>query len=138
MVGTVSAAGPDRPVIDAETEPWWDAAHEGRLLFRRCRDCATAHWYPRPFCPACWSEDVTWEQASGAATLYTYSIVRSNDLPPFADRVPYVAAVIELAEGPRMMSNLVDVAIDDIGIGMALQVRFRVADGFSVPVFAPA
>ncbi len=53
--------------------------------------------YPRPFCPHCWSEDVEWEEASGAATLYTYSIVRRNDLPPFNERVPYVAAVVDLA-----------------------------------------
>jgi uncharacterized OB-fold protein len=128
----------DQPTIDAETAPWWDAAREARLLVRRCDDCRRAHLYPRPFCPACWSEHVSWEQASGAATLYTYSVVRFNDLPPFAERVPYLAAVVDLAEGPRMMTNLVDCTPEQVLIGMPLTVAFRTEpDGPSVPVFRP-
>ena len=108
------------PTPDAETQPYWDAAKDGRLLIKRCRACTRPHAYPRPFCPHCWSEDVEWEEASGAATLYTYSIVRRNDLPPFNERVPYVAAVVDLAEGPRMLTNLVDCDLGDVRIGMPL------------------
>ncbi|MFF8872504.1 Zn-ribbon domain-containing OB-fold protein [Streptomyces massasporeus] len=104
----------DRPEPDAFTRTYWDAAAEGRLLIRRCGDCGRAHHYPREFCPHCWSEDVTWETASGRATLYTWSVVHRNDLPPFSDRVPYVAAVVELAEGPRMMTEIVGVGV---GVG---------------------
>ncbi|GAB2880720.1 OB-fold domain-containing protein [Streptomyces deserti] len=119
----------DVPEIDAFTRTYWDAAAEGRLLIRRCRACARAHHYPREFCPHCWSEDVTWEPASGRATLYTWSVVHRNDLPPFTHRTPYVAAVVDLAEGPRMMTELVE----DVRpvAGMGLEVAFR--DG--VPVF---
>jgi uncharacterized OB-fold protein len=78
----------DLPTTDPETQPFWDAARDGKLLIQRCRACATAYFYPRPFCPSCWSDDVAWEEASGRAVLYTYSIVRRNDLPPFTERVP--------------------------------------------------
>lgn len=125
----------DVPEPDAFTRVYWEAAAEGRLLVRRCRACGRAHHYPREFCPHCWSEDVAWEPASGRATLYTWSVVHRNDLPPFGGRTPYVAAVVELAEGPRMMTEIVrcpDPA--DLRAGAHLTVAFR--DG--VPVFGPA
>ena len=89
-------------------------------MIKRCQDCGLAHFYPRPFCPSCWSERLDWEQASGLARLYTYSIVYVNDLPPFGDRVPYVAALVDLAEGPRLMSNVVECRHEDLQIGMPL------------------
>ena len=127
----------DLPEIDAFTRPYWDAAAQGQLLIRRCNDCGQAHHYPREFCPRCWSESVIWERASGHATLYTWSVVHRNDLPPFGARVPYVAAVVELAEGPRMMTELVGCAGHDLRVGMELRVDFRaldeVASGEGVP-----
>ncbi|MEU3280928.1 Zn-ribbon domain-containing OB-fold protein [Streptomyces antibioticus] len=122
----------DLPEADAFTRAYWDAAAEGRLLIRRCGDCGRAHHYPREFCPYCWSESVTWENASGRATLYTWSVVHRNDLPPFGGRTPYVAAVVDLAEGPRMSTEVVDVR--EPRVGMVLEVRFRER----VPVFGPA
>ena len=129
------------PTVDPETRPYWDAAKERRLLIRRCRSasCGEAYFYPRSFCPKCWSEDVEWEEASGRATLYTWSVVHRNDLPPFPERVPYVAAVVDLDEGPRMMTNVEGCAFDALRVGMALQVDFRVeSDEITVPVFRPA
>lgn len=129
----------DVPEVDAFTRPYWDAAAEGRLLVRRCGACGRAHHYPREFCPYCWSEDVTWETASGLATLYTWSVVHRNDLPPFGERTPYVAAVVDLDEGPRMMTEVVDDAEGAEGaegglrVGMGLEVAFR--EG--VPIFRP-
>ncbi len=131
-----TAATPD---IDDFTRPWWDAAAEGRLLVRRCAACGRAHHYPREFCPLCWSEDVAWEQASGRAALYTWSVVHRNDLPPFGARTPYTAAVVDLAEGPRMMTEIVGCAEADLRIGMDLEVAFREeGGGVVVPVFRPA
>ncbi|MEW2396796.1 Zn-ribbon domain-containing OB-fold protein [Streptomyces sp. NPDC046862] len=115
----------DLPQVDAFTRPYWDAAAEGRLLLRHCGDCGRAHHYPREFCPHCWSEDVTWESASGRATLYTWSVVHRNDLPPFGERTPYVAAVVDLAEGPRMMTEVVECAEGELRVGMELEVTFR-------------
>jgi uncharacterized protein len=129
----------DLPVPDDETQPFWDAAREGKLLIKRCADCGRAHFYPRPFCPFCWSAAVSWEAASGQAALYTWSVVHHNDLPPFSERIPYVAAVVDLAEGPRMMTNVVDCDPDRLEVGMRLQVAYReLADDVTVPVFAPA
>ena len=129
----------DLPTPDDTTRPWWDAAGEGKLLLVRCSDCGRAHYYPRPFCPRCGSESVSWEEASGDATLYTWSVVFQNDLPPFGEKVPYVAAVVDLREGPRMMTNVVGCEFDDLRVGMALRVQFEdIGEGFNIPVFSPA
>jgi uncharacterized OB-fold protein len=128
-----------RPLPDPDTEAYWEAARQHRLLIKRCRACGAAHFYPRPFCPSCWSDDVAWEEASGRATLYTYSIVRRNDVPPFDERVPYAAAIVDLAEGPRMMTNIVGWEDVELHIGMDLVVDFRDEDPeLSVPVFRVA
>ncbi|QMU72902.1 Zn-ribbon domain-containing OB-fold protein [Streptacidiphilus sp. P02-A3a] len=131
---------------DAFTRVYWEAAAAGQLLLRRCAGCGRAHHYPREFCPYCWSEDVGWEPASGRATLYAWSEVHVNDLPPFRDRLPYVAAVVELAEGPRMMTAVVDCPAAELWIGMALTVTFPTADAAHAadmdmplaPVFCPS
>lgn len=127
------------PTPDPETQPYWDAAKEGRLLIRRCNACKRAYFYPRDFCPHCWSEDVSWEEASGRATLYTWSVVRRNDLPPWGERVPYVAAVVDLEEGPRMMTNVEGAELTELSIGMPLVVEFRPeTDDITAPIFRPA
>ncbi|MGW5676088.1 Zn-ribbon domain-containing OB-fold protein [Streptomyces sp. NPDC003860] len=121
-VSAVTAATPD---VDDFSRTYWDAAARGELLIRRCRGCGLPHHYPREFCPYCWGDEVEWERASGRATLYTWSVVHRNDLPPFGERVPYVAAVVDLAEGPRMMTEVVECAQGRLRIGMELTVTFR-------------
>ena len=129
----------DLPTPDLETQPFWDAAREERLLIKHCNACGKYHFYPRPFCPYCWSDDVEWFEASGRATLYTWSVVHRNDLPPFPERLPYVAAVVDLEEGPRVMTNIVDCDPADLRIGMDLVVDFRsLTDDITAPVFRPA
>ena len=129
----------DLPTPEAETQPFWDAAREGRVLVKRCRDCGRHHFYPRPFCPFCWSAQVDWVESRGRATLYTWSVVHQNDLPPFRDRVPYVAAVVDLEEGPRMMTTIVDTDPDELRIGMPLEaVPFPVNDEITAVAFRPA
>ena len=129
----------DLPTIEAESRPYWDAAAQRRLLIVGCRTCGERHHYPRPFCPECWSEDVEWIEASGRAELYTWSVVFVNGAPAFADRVPYIAAVVDLAEGPRVMTHLVDCEPEALAIGMALQVDFEpLDDEVLTPVFRPA
>jgi uncharacterized OB-fold protein len=118
----------DIPTIDAASAPYWAAARQGRLLIAECGACGKVHHYPRPFCPHCWSEDVHPVPASGAATLYTYSTVYINDLPPFAERLPYVAAIVELAEGPRLMTTIEGAAPEDLRVGMAVTAVFRPVD----------
>lgn len=128
----------DLPTIEAETAPWWDAARQGELLLRRCGACGRAHLYPRPFCPTCWSEDVQWERATGTGTLYTWSEVRVNDLPPFKERVPYIAAIVDLDEGPRLETTIVGVTEAELSIGMRLKVDFSDVGEVTIPVFRPA
>ncbi|MCZ7525547.1 MAG: Zn-ribbon domain-containing OB-fold protein [Acidimicrobiia bacterium] len=129
----------DLPTPDLEQQPFWDAAKQERLLVKRCRACRAHHFYPRPFCPRCWSGDVEWVEASGRGTLYTWSVVHVNDLPPFPERVPYVAAIVDLDEGPRMETNVVDCDFDALQVGMPLEVTFReISDDFAIPVFRPA
>jgi uncharacterized OB-fold protein len=118
----------DIPVIDSASAPYWDAAREGRLLIAKCAACGRVHHYPRPLCPHCWSDGVQPVPASGAGTLYTYSTVYVNDLPPFCDRLPYVAAIVELAEGPRLMTMIEGVPPDRLSIGMAVTASFRPVD----------
>ena len=95
-----------RDCVSTSRAPTWRRSRSGTAVakaassLRHCNACGEDHFYPRPFCPKCWSPDVEWKQATGHGTLYTYSIVVQNDLPPFNERVPYVAAVVELDEGP--------------------------------------
>ncbi|GAA3007751.1 Zn-ribbon domain-containing OB-fold protein [Microbacterium aurantiacum] len=129
----------DLPVVESDSRPFWDGVRDaGVFRIVRCRACDQVHHYPRPFCPQCWSDDVEWVDASGAATLYTYSTVYMNDLPPFRDELPYVAAVVELAEGPRVMTRLIDCTPDELRIGMPLTMTTRaLTDDITVPLFAP-
>ncbi|MGB8390535.1 Zn-ribbon domain-containing OB-fold protein [Mycobacterium sp.] len=118
----------DIPLIDPASAPYWDAARHGRLMIAECGACGAVHHYPRPFCPRCWSEDVHPVQASGNGTLYTYSTVYVNDLTPFCDRLPYVVAIVELAEGPRVMTTIEGVPPERLRVGMSVVAAFRPVD----------
>jgi uncharacterized OB-fold protein len=131
------------PVPDQETAAYWEAAREGRLLIKECRGCGRPFFYPRAACPRCWSTDTVWREASGRGTVYTFTVVYQNDLPPFRDRVPYVVAIVELEEGVRMTSNIEGCAPEEVRCGMAVRVAFREeprGDGevVALPVFRPA
>ena len=116
---------------------FWDGAKRGELIIQRCDDCATASFPPRPFCPSCGSRSVHDEVASGRATLYSYVI---NQRPPPAFDGPVAVAVVELAEGPRMMTNIVDTPQTEeaLVLDMALEVVFEPqTDEISLPLFRP-
>ena len=135
----MSAPRFDLPTIEDDTRPFWDAAREGTLLLRRCRACGAVHYYPRPFCPSCWSDAVDWVEAGGGGTVYTYSTIFRNDLPPFPEQVPYVAAIVELDDGPRMMTRLVETDGAEMSIGMRVQAcTTELTDDVSIVVFRPA
>ena len=93
------------PQPTPETKPFWEGLKERRLTIQRCNDCRKAYFYPRPFCPTCFSRNVEWFQASGRGTLYSFVV--NYRPPPYMGKDPYVIAVVELEEGPRMMTNLV-------------------------------
>ncbi|MFJ8816304.1 Zn-ribbon domain-containing OB-fold protein [Amycolatopsis thermoflava] len=128
----------DLPTVDEDSRVYWEAYRDGRFVIARCGACGRVHHYPRPYCPFCWSGDVAPWPASGRATLYTYSVVYLNDLPPFRERLPYVAAMVELEEGPRLMTTVVGCDPGELRIGMALAVDFQpLTDELSTPVFRP-
>ena len=118
----------DIPTIDTASAPYWEGARRGQLLIAECAACGKVHHYPRPFCPFCWSKDVRPVKASGTGTLYTYSTVYVNDLAPFKERLPYVAAIVELAEGPRLMTTIEGADHDDLRVGMPVTAVFRPVD----------
>jgi uncharacterized OB-fold protein len=133
----------DIPTIDAASALYWDAARDGRLLIAECAACGKLHHYPRPFCPHCWSEDVRPVEASGSGTLYTYSTVFVNDLAPFKERLPYVAAIVELDEGPRLMTTIEGMDPARLEVGMTVTAVFRPVDedspdGAYLTVFTPS
>jgi uncharacterized OB-fold protein len=129
--------GPHRPTVDTDSESWWQAVQDRRLLINTCGACGRTSLYVRPFCPHCWSEDVTLTPACGRATLYTWSVIHQN-AAPFDARTPYVVAMVDLAEGPRLMTVIEDCAVEKLQADLELVITFRDDDdGFTVPVFRP-
>jgi uncharacterized protein len=120
------------PQPNAETRAFWDAAAAGRLMIGKCAGCGQAHYYPRAICPFCFSDRTELQQASGSGTIYTYSVMRRAP-------IPYAIAYVTLAEGPTMMTNIVDCDLDDIRIGQAVRLVFKPTEGGPpVPMFTPA
>jgi uncharacterized OB-fold protein len=133
------AHGREVPTVEDESRPYWEAAKQGRLLVKKCNACGRLHHYPRPFCPTCWSDDVEWHEVSGRGTVYTYSIVFKNDLTPFSEWGAYVPGIVELEEGPRLMTNIVDCPHDQLAVGLPVVAVFRdLTDEWAAPDFRPA
>jgi len=127
------------PVPTPEAQPFWDGCAEGVLRIQRCLDCAKPYFYPRPVCPDCGSVKIEWFTASGRATLYSY-VINHRPAPGFEAEAPYAIAVVQLAEGPRMMTSVsgIPATPDDLVLDMPLRVTFVERGGLSLPVFGPA
>ena len=127
------------PVVDSESEPFWRAAREGRFLIMHCRACDRPYFYPRRYCPRCWSDETEWLEASGLGTVYTYSIIYQNPAPPFRDWVPYAIVIVDLEEGVRAMGNWDrSLAFDRLAVGAAVEVVFEpLTDEIALPRFRP-
>lgn len=125
------------PKPTPETQEFWDGAARGELRIQRCDDCDRAYFYPRPLCPHCGSENTDWFTASGRATLYSYSISMRS---VYGYEAPYSIAIVTLEEGPRMLTNIVDIeqTPEHLILDMPLEVRFENRGAHTVPVFAPA
>jgi uncharacterized OB-fold protein len=127
------------PIPTPETQPYWDGCAAGELRLQRCADCSEAYFYPRPVCPACGSTRVEWFTASGRATLYSY-VINHRAAPGFESEAPYAIAVVQLEEGPRMMTNITGIPStpEDLVLDMPLQVTFEQRGDVSLPLFGPA
>jgi uncharacterized OB-fold protein len=125
-----------------QTQPWsekfWEGTKEGKLLIQFCKDCRSHIFYPRKFCPECWSGSLDWVEASGRGTLFTFSTAYDMVEPKFMDELPYTIAYVDLEEGVRLMTRIVDCQPEDIHFGMAVEVLFHERDGFALPYFRPA
>jgi uncharacterized protein len=121
------------------TAPYWDAAREGRLVVQVCQACHEIWHPPLLRCPHCHSTGLGWRAVSGNGTVYTYTIVRHPTHYAFADKIPYILAIIELAEGPRLVTALTGIDPDEVRAGQPVQVVFRdIAEGITLPYFEPA
>ncbi|MGO4714170.1 Zn-ribbon domain-containing OB-fold protein [Bradyrhizobium sp. 2TAF24] len=127
-----------RPVPTPETKHYWEGAAQGELRLQRCDDCTKAYFPPRPFCPSCGSRHVSVFKASGKGMLYSY-VIHHRPVPGFTP--PYAIAVVELAEGPRLMSNIIDCpqTPEALVLDMPLEVAFeKLDDAITLPQFRPA
>jgi uncharacterized OB-fold protein len=111
------------PPVTPETRRFWDAASKGTLLYGWCNACNEPHYFPRSLCPFCFSDNVSWKQASGSGTIYTYSIMRRDQSKP------YVIAYVTLDEGPSLLTNIVDSKIEHVKIGAAVSLVFKPSEG---------
>jgi uncharacterized protein len=128
------------PAVSAAARPYWDASAKHRFIIQRCSKCAHFQFPPRAVCELCWSDDnLEWRTAVGTGTVHSFTVVHRPPVPAFSDRVPYVLALVQLDEGPRLMSNIVKCDPDDVAIGQRVTVSFDdIRPGVSLPVFMPA
>ena len=126
----------DLPIVDPDTQPFWDAARDGKLLIKRCSGCGRAFFYPRPFCPRCLSRDVRPQATSGRATVFSFTVNHQAWDPSW--ETPYAIALVELDEQPglRLTTNVVGCPPEDVRIGMPVRVTFEQHGEVWVPLFA--
>jgi uncharacterized OB-fold protein len=133
----------ERPLpqpITPETKPFWDGLREQKLMIPKCNDCGRAFFYPRIVCPLCHSRNVGWIQASGRGRLYSFEIAYQTIGRTFKVKPPYVLAMVELEEGPRMLSNLINVEPDPkkIRCDMPVEIVYeKLTDEVTLPLFQP-
>jgi uncharacterized protein len=119
------------PVPNVETQTFWDAASEGKLLIQRCKDTDKFYYYPRARSPFTLSDNVEWVEAAGTGEIYSFSVMKRA-------KIPYVLAYVTLDEGPKMLTNIVDTDYDAIKIGQKVKVVFKASEnGTPVPMFTP-
>jgi uncharacterized OB-fold protein len=126
------------PFVTEESRPFWNGCRQGKLLLQYCDACQRHQFYPRMYCMHCGSKELRWVEASGRGVIYSYTVIRQNKSPEFVNDTPYNLAIVQLEEGPRMMSNIVDIDLDDLRVDLPVTVVFDpVSDTISLPRFRP-
>lgn len=138
VAGAVSGSSKPVPQPTPDTEGYWEGTRRRELRLQRCSSCGRAFFYPRSSCPHCGATDVAWFVSSGRGRLHTY-VISHRAAPGFDPDVPYAIAVVELDEGPRMLTNIVGVdnTPEALVLDMALEVDFESRGDQLVPVFRP-
>ena len=132
--------GWEKPIPDGGNVvgEFWKAAAQGRLVIQYCPACGARQFYPRLLCTTCGGEP-EWREVSGAGVVHTFTVVRQNGAKPFNAELPYVVAMIELPEGPRMMGNVTGCPVEDVSIGMPVRAyAVRIEDELAIPFWEPA
>lgn len=123
-----------KQTIDLSAAAFWEGVREERLLLQRCDDCGVTRYPPKPHCPTCWSESCQEVDARGEGTVYTFIVYERAFNPKLKEHTPYIAALVELDEGPRMWTNLVDYASEeDVTIGSRVRFHFETDGEVTVP-----
>jgi uncharacterized OB-fold protein len=125
------------PTPDALTTPYWDAARQHRFILPRCEACEHFHFYPRVVCPHCGSHRIVWSPASGRGKVYSFTQVHRAPSSAFEGGLPYIVAVIELDEGPHLMSSIVGCEPSRVTVGMPVTVDYADFGDVTLPVFRP-
>ena len=127
-----------RPQPTPTSHPFWDALRDERISLQRCDDCKQWVHYPRNRCPHCFSPSLSWHEVSGRGAVYSFSVARQPTAAPFADEVPQIITVVELDEGVRLSTTLVDVEPGDVHVGDRVEPVFdHGADGITLLRFRP-
>lgn len=131
--------GKNFPRPTPETQPFWDACLEHKLLLQQCPQCAALQFYPRMLCSQCLYEEPGWVEASGRGTIRSFTIVRRPVSQGYAAETPYVVALVTLEEGPTMMSNIVGCELQLLRVGLPVTVVFEQwSEQIAIPKFRPA
>ena len=132
--------GPAKPLpqVGPDMAPFFEAAHRHELVVQRCSRCGTLRFPARTICSRCLSREAGWVPVSGRGAVFSFAVMHQAIHPGFAAEVPYAVVVIELEEGPRLLSNLVDCPIEKIRIGLPVEVVFeQAAPELTLPKFRP-
>lgn len=130
------------PTITTEAKPFWDAAAQQKLIIQRCNECRAWVWTPRPSCNECGSEKVEWKPMSGNGEVYSFTVIRQvvgrAASKAFEPDIPYVIAWVDLDEGPRLISNIIDCPVENVKLGMKVSVQFeKASEKVWLPKFKP-
>ena len=127
------------PQIDEENRPWWEALKRHELYIQKCNECGTLRYYPRAQCTNCLYSATEWIRCSGKGTIWTYTVTNQNQAAGFRDSLPYVMAWVDLAEGLKMMTNIIDCPPEQVKIGMPVEVVYEdVTPEVTLAKFRPA
>ncbi len=126
------------PEPNETTLPFWEGTRAHQLRLQRCRDCRKHIFYPRLVCPFCLSDNLDWVTASGKGKVYSYTVVRRAMHPAFREDVPYVLAIVELEEGPRLTTNIIGVVPEEVRVDMPVRAAYDdVTTDLSLLKFGP-
>ena len=124
------------PVVDADSRTYWEAAGHHELKLPYCNSCECAFFYPRALCPTCHDDAIEWRTASGKGVIYSYTISRRPAGPGFKEKVPYIVALVDLDEGPRLLTNIITDNVEGIRIGQRVTVTYeKLNDEITLPLF---